>query len=257
MITVKGVNAVDDDRNFQDNIEAMTGKRRAQDYDDLQNELAGRETGRSGRFLGNENAGAKARRKKARDNIEMTALQILLDSDPEYAAQYTEIMDLLSRAETATDDALETAHQDLQDGQEVLDNTRDSANKLPDGTSVYRDANGNVWTEDGRRIEGDELDGIVWKDGASSYEDILKQKQTVEDIRRRIEELRRYQVDVLGKARGRMTDPDNPPSKDDLDKIQKDILKHPDPVAQRKLEPQDAPEINQGSSAIPPVKPSL
>ena len=51
----------------------------------------------------------------------------------------------------------------------------------------------------------------------------MTRKQGIEDARQRIEDLRHYQIDVLGRARDRMNDPDNPPSKEELDRIRKDI----------------------------------
>ncbi len=214
----------DKDKDFQVAKEETLALSRNRDFEDLQNELAGRETGRNSRFLNNTgHATQENKRKRNDERVLLSALEQLLQSDPEYAARYHEVIDLLSRAEVATERALQAAEQDLNVAEDALDQMRDSANRLTDGTAVYRDASGNVWTEGGRMVEGHELEGIVWTKGAPSYEDILKQKQAVEDARRRIEELRRYQIDVLGKHRDIMTDPDNPPSKDDLDDIEKEI----------------------------------
>ncbi len=244
---MKDVDAVDGDKDFQDNMEDTVTKRRAQDYEDLQNELADRETGRNARFLNKNSTTTQENESKRRaEKIFLSALEILLQNDLLYADRHAEVMDLLSRAEITTEQALQVAQQDLQNGQDQLDEMRGSANRLPEGTAVYRDAEGNVWTEDGRKIEGHELDGIVWKENAPSYEDILKQKRALEEARRHVEELRRYQIDVLGKHRDRMTDPDNPPSKDDMDDIEKDIKER----APESVRMEIMPEVETSSPSV-------
>lgn len=199
----------------------MADKQRQTDFDDLQNEIAGRETGRIRRFLPGDHRAEQLAR-NSRDQA-LTALQLMLMNNPEYAALYHEVDDLLSRAETATERALLKSERDLIQAEDSLRDTLENANKLPDGTAVFKDAKGNVWTEDGRLLEPGEAESIVWKDGAPTYEDYRKQKQATEEIREQIEALRRYQIDVIGDARDRMNDQDNPPTKKELEKIQKDI----------------------------------
>ena len=198
--------------------------RRARDFGDLQNELAGRETGRISRFLGENSPNAKAsQRRKSQQQIELTSLQLLLQNDPDYAAQYKGVMDLLSRAETATEQALTRAEQDLSLAQDEINDTLNSANKLPDGTVIFKDKEGSIWTENGRLVTEAELESVKWNENAPSYEDYIKRRQAVEDLQRHIVALRRYQVDVLGHSRNRLADPDNPPSADELKQIEKEI----------------------------------
>lgn len=198
--------------------------RHAQNFDDLQNEISGRETGRNSRFLSKGNAEAQEiERKKNHDRVQQTALDILLQNNPEYAALYNETMDLIRRAEIQAEQFLQELESGLSSAQDTMKETLDNANKLPDGTAVFKDADGNVWTADGRKVGPEEAAGIEWKEGGVSYEDYLKQKQAIEDFKRQIDEVHHYQVDVLGRARDRMTDPDNPPSKDDLNGIRGNI----------------------------------
>ena len=58
---------------------------------------------------------------------------------------------------------------------------------------------------------------------APTYEDYIRRKQAVETLALRIEELRRFQIDVLGVARDRLNDPDNPPSLEELEDIGNEI----------------------------------
>lgn len=214
----------------------MAETRHGQDFDDLQNEIAGRETGRNSRFLSKGNAEAQeTERKKNHDRVQQTALDILLQNNPEYAALYNETMDLIRRAEIQAEQFLRELESGLSSAQDTMKETLDNANKLPDGTAVFKDADGNVWTADGRKVGPEEAAGIEWKKGGVSYEDYLKQKQAIEDFKRQIDEVHHYQVDVLGRARDRMTDPDNPPSMDDIKGISQDIQHGLDKIAQDKI----------------------
>ncbi|MBL4808286.1 MAG: hypothetical protein JKY31_13540 [Rhodobacteraceae bacterium] len=198
--------------------------RRAGDFDDLQNELAGRETGRNQRFLGKGNTETQeARRRKPQDQLEQTLLQLLLQNDPIYAVQYGSVMDLLGRAETVTDIALAQAEADLALAQEAVSMTLDRANKLPDGTAIFKDRNGSVWTADGQLLKGDDLEGVFWNASTPSYEDYLKHKKAADGAQYQMDALRLYQVDVLGKSRDLLTDPDNPSSLEELEELKKRI----------------------------------
>lgn len=209
-------------------------------FDDLQNELAGREVGRVRRFLPGEDIGPDGVKKDKGLEVELLALSALekMMQDPEYAALYERVSDLLSRAEEATQAALDEAETELNGANEAMDETMAGANRLPDGTAVFKDKDGTIRTEDGRIVEGEEAEGIVWKDKAPSYEEYLARKQAVEETRRRIEELRRYQVEVLGRARDRMNDHDNPPTPEELRKMQRDIIERADPEVRSEVEPE-------------------
>lgn len=219
----EGVMVADDD--FKQHSDTQIAAKRQRDFDDLQLELSGQDTGRMQRFgAGNTNKRMAERKKDEQFSKQLTALQRLLENDPVYAALHSEVMDLLAKAETAADAALDQAREDLQSAEAGLQDIQEGANQLPDGTRIYKDADGQVWTEDGRLVPKEDLGGVVWKDGAASYEDYLRQKQTIEDAKARIHDIEDYLYKVLGPARGRLTDPDNPPSKDDLDRIKDDIL---------------------------------
>ena len=154
--------------------------------------------------------------------------------DPAYAALRQDTLDLLARAETAIEQALTDAQDTLTDAQDALDGTMEHANRLPDGTAVFKDTDGNIYTEDGRLVGPEEADSVVWKDDAPSYEEFQKRKQAVEDARLRIEELRRFQDEVLGPARERLHDPDNPPSPDEIEQIRDDVQNGLDEIVNTK-----------------------
>jgi hypothetical protein len=200
-----------DDFSNDDKIELSAAElKRAQDFDDSQNELAGRDAGRISRFFNDSRRDSIAeRQRKNADTVQfLTNLQILMQ-DPEYAALYKDVTDLLSRAEVATDKALMRAEAALED---ILD----KAARLPDGGKVFMDKDGQVRSENGAIVDVAIAEGIVWPEDAPSYEDYTRTRQ-------RIDEVREYQVGVLGHARERLSDEENPAQKDELESIQNDI----------------------------------
>ena len=226
----------DGDKDFQDSIDALAEKRRRDEHDDYHHAFAGREVGRMARFLPREARGPQSKERRERERALQTALDILL-ANSAYAALHGDVTDFAARAETAAEIAMQEAEQDLAGAEESLRDTVENANKLPDGTAVFKRADGTVRTEDGCIVEGDELDGIVWRDDAPTYEDYLRRKAAVEEARKRIEDIRRYQVDVLGHARDRLNDTDNPPSIEELERIQKNIEDRMPPSVESKLDP--------------------
>lgn len=200
--------------------------RRAQrDQNDLQDEIAGRDTGRARRFLaedGRDERQGRTRKASATDTlVQLTALELALQ-DTVFAQRYAQVMDMLSDAERRVQTALDQAEADLADANAALTDMEDRANRLPDGRAVFQDADGTWRTADGAPISDHDAASIVPKDGAASWDDYRRQQDAAADARRRADDARDAQV-VLGDARDRMEDPDDPPSMDDLDDIQRRI----------------------------------
>jgi ElaB/YqjD/DUF883 family membrane-anchored ribosome-binding protein len=232
--------------------------RKQQEFNDLQDEIAGRDTGRMKRFLVSSDSRNDPESKDKKNHREtLTFLQMLLLNDPEYAALYKETNDLLTRAEIATEQALDQAEEDLIRSREKLHDTLEHANKLADGTAVFKDENGKILTENGRLVEGMELETIVWKDTDVSYEDFLELKQSDAGAVQRIESLRHYQVDVLGCARDRMNDQDAPPSKEEMERIKQEVIELADPAVKAHLQPDMAASIEQESVSFNAVMPQF
>ena len=203
-----------------------------QDRDDLNNEMAGREVGRIKRFLPEGHAGPAAQKRRDQEREHLSALLAMLRSSAAYAALYDQTMDALRNAEAATDAALAEARDILANANEALADLMDNANTLPDGTKVFRDQDGNVYTEDGRLIEGEALESIHWRDNAPSYEDFLARRKAVSDAQATIDAILRYQTDILGHARDRLTDENDPPTKEELEDIRRDIEEQMPPSAE-------------------------
>lgn len=219
--------------------DSQTDSKRQRDFDDLQNELAGRDVGRHVRFRNKHDSEQEtAERRNARMQTQLSALEAMLRDNPEYAALYKKTEGLLDRAEKATDNAIDQAMQDLLQREEALNELLDNANRLPDGTRVFRSEDGSVFNEHGQPIDAEDAQSIVWKDGAPTYEDLMQQKQKMDEVRKRIEDLQHYQIDVLGRARDRMNDQHDPITPEEMEQIQDDIINKADAYVQNVIQPQ-------------------
>lgn len=198
------------------NVDNDLNDRRKRDHDDLQNEIAGRSTGRQRRFLPGDRSGSDVNGKRKASDGTLSALDLLLLTDPVYAALYRQVTDALTVAETETADAIDEAEAALASAKADLRDVLEKAARLPDGRHVFRDAQGRVWTEDGEVVDPDTAAGIQWRGDEPSREDYLTRKKVVEDWQATLDSLRDYQTDVLGRARDRLNDPNDPPSEDEL-----------------------------------------
>jgi|GEM_PF-1244058 len=239
------------DKNWQ-----RTLARRERDLAEIQNEIAGRGHSRIRRFLpeDHESNPDAQEKKKRQESAYRSALRALLKNDAAYRALYEETFDKLRSYEAATERALERAHEDLAEAKDALDEMRENASTLPDGTRVYRSEDGSVYTEDGTFITGEALDAIEWCNGAPGYEEVLARKQAVATAEERVNGLLIYQTDVLGRVRGRMGDEDNPPSREELDTIQDDLETSAPAAVNHELHASTAPSgvAPKGSDALTP-----
>lgn len=247
----------------------LDGRSRVQhDLDDMQNELAGRETGRGKRFF-TADSGGDTRKGKERKEAEsaqfMSALRRMM-TDPVYAERYRAFDNKLQRAEESTVATLMVLTKRIDMAQDKLDEMREEADTLPDGTRVYRTADGeNAYTEDGRLLTGEEMQSIAWSDDAPTWEEYEASREELERLEKAKREVIEYQEKTLDPARKRMSDPDNPPSLDDIDALDKSVeAAKPEAVAAYQRDGEDfalgAPEASPDPSpeeAPTPGLPSL
>lgn len=210
--------------------EIEAARTREEDRRDYERELAGIDIGREARFHGSEfveerrqgRGGASSTQRSAQQQY-ASRLQALLANDASYARLHAGTMDALGDAEEATDRAITKAQKALEQAQQQLDQTLSRAAKLSDGTRVFRDARGNVWNERGQRVSEADAAGIEWRGDEPAYEQFLEDGESVNDRLARVEELQGYRIDTLGGIRDRMTDEENPPSADEMERFQHDI----------------------------------
>lgn len=227
---------------YEDMKQAATERLRQQEQNghDLQNEIADRDVGRQKRYMVSGDPIAAQEEKKERDKLEtLTALGLLLQ-DPEYAELYQQVSDEIAQAARIVEDELQKAQIKLHELNETQQDMLNDANRLADGTRVFKDEHGNVRSQDGEIITDQVmLDSIVWKDDAPSYEDYTENTEAIEETRNDIDELRRYEIEVIGTARERLHDEDDPPSKKELEQIREDLYQQAPEAMQHRLDADD------------------
>lgn len=225
---------------------------RRQEFDDLQNEIAGRETGRRSRFLRDGPGSKEAKRKEREARAFQTRLAELLN-DPVYRVKYDAAMETLTDAERAVEAALAQIELDLAHAHSHLEDLQDRAARLPDGSRVYKDADGNVRREDGTVVDAVLVDTILWSGNEPSYEEYDAATENIAKLEGAQQDVEGYQNDVLGSTRDRLTDQTDPPDLDELDTIAEDMeTSMPDIV--RELTPatkEQAPEVQASSIGLP------
>lgn len=232
---------------MRDLTDDPTNNKSRQDFDDQQNELAGRETGRMTRFGVGGDAARDLAEKKKRERAFRTALQLLMD-DPEYAQLYKDLGSSLSVAEHKTDTAIEQAQELLLAARQELEGILDRAPLLPNGKRVFRDENGAVYDEDGEIVPAEIADGILWPDDAPGNHEYRVQLDRVGALDTHLGDLNAYRTDTLGGIRNNYDDQDNPMSKDDMQDALDAILKDSPPVPEAIASLED----NQMSKVVVP-----
>ena len=156
--------------------------------------------------------------KKERERHFNQAVKLSAD----YLKLHNAVMDSLGGAEAAVYDALVVASEELTAAEQQLSNIEDNAQTLPDGTKVFRAADGSVYTADGTKLDDNIAATIQWGDNAPSWEDHQAAKAARDRAKDRHKQLSKDN-DRLTYIRGRMEDEDNPPTEDELEDFEKEI----------------------------------
>ena len=209
--------------------EIEAARTREDDRRDYERELAGIDIGREARFHGTEfveerrqgRSGASSAQRSAQREF-TSRLQMLLATNPGYAALYNDTMGALGDAEKAADDALEKLEAALTKARRETQNMLERAAKLPGGRSVFKDKDGQVWDEHGERISADQAASIQWRGDEPTREAFIDQSRYAKDISRSVDEMRGVQVD-LGGIREEMTAKDNPPTQERVEDLRNQI----------------------------------
>ncbi|MEM8575702.1 MAG: hypothetical protein AAGF48_13845 [Pseudomonadota bacterium] len=238
----------DDERMRKEDARAM---RQNRDFRDLQDELAGRENGRLKRFLSDEEHSPRAAERKRAERMEaMTRLELLLATNQAYAQQYRQVMDQLMIAEAATARALAKAEAAQAQAEDDLQALRDRAARLDDGRLVFKDADGRVRDETGKILPDIDPDSVAWPMNAPTYEDWEKAQDHAQNAAETVDRVRDYQVDVLGRARDRLSDETNPPDENKLEEILGNIEEQMPPEVKAEARP-EAPVRGPRDASIP------
>lgn len=203
-------------------MERWDDQKRQQDIDDLNNEMAGRDVGRQHRFLHDRDPQYIEERKREDKHRHDMLMQMMRDA--EYAAAYQRAWDALGNAQDALSEALIENAEETERLAEALDVITDQAARLPDGSPVFRAADGSLRDADGNRLRSDALPAsLTIPEDAPSYEDYASARDALHSARMRGQELARIQTEVIDPARDRMNDRDNRPDAGELDRIREQM----------------------------------
>ncbi len=207
---------------FRTHIERESAKQRDQDRDDFHNETAGRDVGRMKRFLPGEARPGYSKSKQEKHTEQLSQLAIMMQN-AEYAALYTDTVELVQDHAAKAEAGIENARSVLSEAGQTLEDLTDEAAKLhPDGAPVFLDENGIAVRADGSPLSPDETDSVVWPEDAPSYEEYRDAKQAYVDAQERINAWINYQL-YLGDVQNRLNDPDNPLTSEELKQVQDDV----------------------------------
>ncbi|MED5550654.1 MAG: hypothetical protein VX529_14985 [Pseudomonadota bacterium] len=184
-------------------MEWWDDQKRQQDIDDLNNEMAGRDVGRQHRFLHDRDPQYIEERKREDKHRHDMLMQLMRDA--EYAAAYQRAWDALDNAQDALSEALLENAEETERLAEALDAIEGQAARLPDGSPVFRAADGSLRDADGNRLRSDALPAsLTIPEDAPSYEEYASARDALHSARTRGQELARIQTEVIDPARDRV-----------------------------------------------------
>lgn len=240
----------------EDRIALGAAEKQQRDFDDLQNEPSGADTGRIARFLPEAQRGKGSDEKKAKDRAFRDLLDKLL-LDPEYRALYEELGTRLRNAEMEADNAIASMRLALAQANKKISEMEAKAGRDPNGQIVFSYADGRVVNADGEDLPPEIAEGIVWPDGAPSAEAYFAVKQRRDDIETRLGELNVYRNDVLGSIRNDYDNRENPMTKDDFEAALQRISNESNRVLSKDVtEPavvEASPPARVSAMALPPI----
>lgn len=187
---------------------ADADQRLKENLDDYNNELAGNDVGRIQRFgfehLRKETVQEEKRKKSALDQMMLSEA---------YRAAWIGAMDAVNKADDAVYRALLNASHDLSIAEKTHEDLLDNAATTADGTKVFRDKNGNAYTENGERLSAEIMANIMWADNAPTWEEYSDSREKLTSAQDRYSDVN-AKSDRLVEIREELNDEDNPASID-------------------------------------------
>lgn len=195
---------------FQDTTKLAEAFERAKVRDDLNNDMAGRETGRIRRVV-HDDIGPAVEKRKAQERLERllaeTALQALL-ADPVYRKRWEDFGTFLETYATAAKSALQQAIETSGLAHHAVREALENAHTL-DGKAVFETDDGRYVYRNGIEVDPNNAARIVRNKDAISYADFLLLEAAAQNSDRAITDIRVYK-EKLDSAEAKRTDPDNP-----------------------------------------------
>ena len=226
------------------------------EFRQLQQELTGATGAKLLRFLTPEIAqDLRADLRSQKRAAEYSQLVMLLLTNALYRQTYEQTLNKIGEYERRAEQALERIRQRKEEVDAELRDLRSRAARLRDGTQLYRDQNGAARAEDGTVFDGPELEAVIWPENAPSYEAIAAVRDERAALEKDEQAIERYQVEVLGEARNRLENTEEPPDLDELDAMLSEIEELAPPVLSEADAPSSSAEtVPAHPAAIPEQK---
>lgn len=191
-----------------------------QDRRDLGLEMAGVDAGRQQRFLPKSASETPLeRQKKSEREATLSALQMLMLKDAEYAALRLRVQDRLASADNRLAEMHLQAEAMLAESADRLEAIEARAGEMPDGTKVFRSADGQVFTKGGHALDAEQRADVRWKSGAPSWEEYREAKEAHAAIGRYRDKIEAIQAQVDAHQETLANDSDDPTSSSQLENI--------------------------------------
>ena len=172
------------------------------------------------RFLAAEDVSPRASERKRAERAEaLTRLQLLLLNDPAYAALHKETTEKLNEVQNRLAEAMERVLALRARTDAELAEMLKKAARTADGEAVFRDANGDVRTADGRKVDDDMAATVVWHGGEPSFEDYRRNRKRDEGLDDLAGDIGAGQAEV-GDMQERTEDHERPTSSEELGEMQ-------------------------------------
>ena len=204
---------------FEQLSQEASERKRIQDLKDLNDELAGRETGRIKRYLGATSADDPSSPNNRHRASSVSILDQLMISDPIYRDMHHRTSQALAHAQNRLDQARDRFASMRQETETELEDMKARAARLPDGAAVFRDKNGAVRREDGSIVDQTLADTVLWRGDEPSYEDWKAANERLERLEEKEREVEAAQQEI-GEMQDRLQDADNPPSPEEMEDMQ-------------------------------------
>lgn len=187
------------------------------DLIDINNESAGRDTGRLQRFSASSRYEGSESQKREKER-RLSNLMYLLQN-PHYARLYRQAVDAVDEADRAAARALLKLEREGELAAQHLRELKEAAAQLPDGRKVFQSKNGRIYTEDSEDVTHlrDAMTGLT--DASPSWEEFQKARDHAQDIERRKQEVETYQREIIDPAKERLADTENPLSIEELEHL--------------------------------------
>ncbi|MCK5590326.1 MAG: hypothetical protein KAI72_00070 [Candidatus Pacebacteria bacterium] len=202
-----------------DKTETDREKKAEEDNRDYNNEIAGRDVGRIKRFLSEAGHDSLEERKGKKSRESLSFLDILLLTDPVYAALYADVMERIEEIDKAIIKTLASLDQRISILEKRMTNIEDRAYRLNDGTRVYRGENDIAYTENGHVLSTQETSTITWQSHNASWKERYSTSVKLDHVYHKKEGVETYRDEVFQDVKDHMSDPDNLPDKDELQNI--------------------------------------